>query len=102
MKKPEAKTTALAALVVILGLPGIAAAENENGRAETTQRAGQDVPVAMKESSPKKPKAGGVILAENSSGKESSLPMLTADVSCHNPCDDKFKLQAWVKEASGR
>jgi hypothetical protein len=73
MKKLKAKTAALAAWVAILGVPAIVAAGNDDGRAKATQRAGQEAPP----------------------------PALTADASCHNPCDDKFKLQAWVKDASG-
>ena len=58
--------------------------------------------MALKEPISRPPQAGGVILEETGSGKEAPLPRLTADTSCHNPCDDQFKLKAWFKDAAGR
>jgi hypothetical protein len=92
----------LVALALILGLPAAAAPEEEPGPAKAIQPAGKDVPVPRKESIARPLQAGSAILAETGSGKEVPLPRLAADASCHNPCDDKFKLKAWVKDVAGR
>jgi hypothetical protein len=90
-------------LVVILGLPGIALADHRDGQTKSFPGAGKDVPLTMQESIPKNLKGGGVIIPEEGTGKqEGHLPRLTADASCHNPCDDAFKLKAWLKDSSGR
>jgi hypothetical protein len=96
MKILEAKTATLAALALILGLPWATFADNG------TRRGGRDVPANMQESIPESFERGNVFIAEQRAKKPRTLYTLTADVSCHDPCDEPFTLKAKAKDASGR
>ena len=102
MKKSEMKVATLVALAMVLSIAEPLVAGHMQGHDEADHHASGETPAIGQASTPKKPKGSGVIFADEGTGEEAGLPFLVADATCHNPCDDAFKLEARVKDASGR